>query len=345
MKKTYWTLTIAFIFLVMACQNGKDVNSTTPPVQVTTMEVRSVSATKTGHFSGTVEEKNRTALSFATAGTVKSIDVRLGDHVVKGQLIGTLDDTSARNAHAAAQAALEQAEDAFARMKKLHDKGSLPDIKWVEIQSSLQQARAAEALARKAVDDCQLTAPFAGIIADKTGEAGQNVMPGVAVAQLVSTTGQQVKIAVPETEIGRIAKGQKAAVMVSALGGKCYEATVTERGVTANPLSRSYEVKLRIDNADTHLLSGMVTEVQLHSSQEKTTIALPVNIVQLDEKNRQFVWIDSDGKAEKRFIVCGDFTDEGVIVTQGLNEGDRVIIEGQQKVCNGTVITREEDKL
>lgn len=346
MRMIYRTLPVVLYLLLAACRGSdKDTSPGKAPVRVKTMEVRPISVNKTGHYSGTVEEKNRTPLSFSNVGTIRSMDVRLGDRVAKGQLIGTLDNTSAQNSYAAAQASLKQAEDSYLRMKELHDKGSLPDIKWVETQSIVQQARAAEALARKALDDCRLTAPFAGIIAGKTGEVGQNVMPGMAVAQLVSATGQQVKIAVPETEIGSITEGQKATVTVSALGGKCYEATVTERGVTANSLSRSYEVKLRVDNADADLLPGMVTEVQLHSPQAKTAIVLPVGIVQLDEKNRHFVWTDNNGKAEMRFIACGDFAGDGVIVTQGLDVGERVIIEGQQKVCNGTIITTQEDGL
>ena len=269
------------------------------------------------------------------------MNVRLGDRVSKGQLIGTLDDTSARSSHTAAQATLAQAEDAYRRMKELHDKGSLPEIKWVEIQSKLKQARSMETLAKKQLDDCRLTAPFAGIIPSKTGEAGQNVMPGMAVAQLVSATGQQVKIAVPEAEIGNITVGQKASVAIPALKGKRYEATVTERGVTANALSRSYEVKLKVDDADDSLLPGMVAEVTLTENNGQTACIIPLHIVQLDEQNRNFVWTEKDGKAVKRFITCGDFAGNGVIVTQGLQPGDNLIIKGQHKVCEGTPIEHE----
>lgn len=313
-------------------------NANEKAVKVEIRQVGTVSVEGTGHFSGTVEEKNGTALSFATVGTIRTMNVRLGDRVSKGQLIGTLDDTSARSSHTAAQATLAQAEDAYRRMKELHDKGSLPEIKWVEIQSKLKQARSMETLAKKQLDDCRLTAPFAGIISSKTGEAGQNVMPGMAVAQLVSATGQQVKIAVPEAEIGNITVGQKASVAIPALKGKRYEATVTERGVTANALSRSYEVKLKVDDADDSLLPGMVAEVTLTENNGQTACIIPLHIVQLDEQNRNFVWTEKDGKAVKRFITCGDFAGNGVIVTQGLQPGDNLIVKGQHKVCEGTAI-------
>ena len=236
---------------------------------------------------------------------------------------------------------MAQAEDAYHRMKELYDKGSLPEIRWVETQSKLQQARSMEAVARKQMEDCRLTAPYDGVIAEKTGETGQNVLPGFAVTRLVTTTGQQVRIAVPEAEIGHIREGQQASIRVPAAGGKTYTGTVVERGIRADALSRSYPVKLRVDDADSELLPGMVAEVSLWPADGETACILPLHIVQLDERNRNFVWVNREGKAEQRFITCGDFAGDGVIVTQGLQPGDIVIVKGQHKVCNGTVINEE----
>ena len=101
------------------------------------------------------------------------MNVRLGQHVSAGQLIATLDPTSMQNSHKVAHATLEQAEDASRRMKELHDKGSLPDMKWVEVQSKLEQARSMEQIARRNLDDCRLRAPFSGIIAEKSMETGK----------------------------------------------------------------------------------------------------------------------------------------------------------------------------
>ena len=332
------TIAVTSLSLI-GCTGGKTPQeATSNPVDVETIVVSQTSLRATGMYSGTVEEKKRTQLSFATAGTVRTMNVSLGDYVEKGQLIGTLDDTSAKSNYAGAKAGLMQAEDAYHRMKELHEKGSLPEIKWVETRSKLDQARSMEELARKALDDCRLLAPFSGVIADKTGEVGQNVIPGMAVAQLVSSTGQQVKIAAPEAEIGNVIVGRKAMVTVAALHDRTYYATVIERGVTADALSRSYEVKLRVDEADKDLMPGMVTHVSLLSPDAQQAYLVPARIVQLDEQNRSFVWLDNGGKAEKRVITCGEFSGDEVVVTEGLGEGDRVIVRGQQKVCNGTAL-------
>lgn len=321
------------------CQGKDDGAASLQPVRVKTVTVGTESVMPADCYSGTVEEENGTVLSFSTAGIVQNLYVRLGQRVAAGQLLATLDSTSSRSSHQAALAALSQAEDAYGRMKELHDRGSLPDIKWVEVQSQVEQARSVEQIARKALQDCRLYAPFAGVIAEKNVETGQNVAPGIPVLRLVSTSNLKVKIAVPEAEISMMSMGQTATMTVPALGGRTFACSIMEKGIVANPLSRSYDVNLRVDGATDGLLPGMVAEVAIAMPYSEDVCVVPERIVQLDEHNSEFVWVADGGKAVKRNVVCGSFTGDGVAVTHGLEAGEQVIVEGQQKVCNGTPVS------
>lgn len=331
---------MAMPLLFCGCHAGK---STVPeqaaPVRVKVIRASGAELSEKEYFSGTVEEANGTSLSFSVMGTIKSLRMGLGDRVQKGELIASLDPTSLQSSYDMAKASLEQAEDAYRRMKELHDKGSLPDVKWVEIQSRVQQARSMEEIAGKNLKDCNLYAPYSGMIAEKTAEVGQNVAPGMPVVKLVTAGQLNVKIAVPETEIAGIALREKAVIRVPALGGESFTGNVAEKGVVANPLSRSYEVKLRVENASRDLMPGMVTEVVLVRESVAAQPVIPANVVQLDEHNRTFVWVMESGKATRRVIDCGEFTAGGVTVASGLQEGENVIVEGQQKVCEGTPVT------
>lgn len=156
------------------------------PVKVRTEKIMPSGANATSFYSGTVEEENTSALSFSVMGTVKTVNASIGMPVRKGQLLATVDETAIRSSYNAAKASLAQAEDAYERMKKVYDKGSLPEIKWIEIQSKLQQARSMEEMARKNLSDCKLYAPFSGVVSGKEIEIGQNVTPGVPVIHIVS---------------------------------------------------------------------------------------------------------------------------------------------------------------
>lgn len=273
-------------------------------------------------------------------GTVKSVHVGLGSVVHRGQLLATIDDSSIRSAYNAAKASLEQAEDAYRRMKELHDKGSLADIKWMDAQSKYQQACSMEEMARKNLDDCKLYAPYSGVIASKSVEVGQNVSPGLPVFNIVDRQNLNVVVSVPETEISNVNKGQGAVIVIPALADMKVDGEVTEKGIKANPLSRSYEVKIKIKDGDAlkRIMPGMITEVFMSGESSEQKIVIPANVLQLDENNEYFVWLNNGGKASKRIVSCGDFTANGVIVVSGLHAGDEVIVEGQQKVCEGTVI-------
>ncbi len=338
-----FVLAVSASLALAGCQVKEEKTGGPSPVRVKVMKVALSEQKTSGRFSGTVEEAAGTPLSFSVMGTVNAVSFRLGDRVEKGQLLASLDATSVRSSYDAAKAALVQAEDAYRRMKELHGKGSLPEIKWVEVQSKLQQARSMEEMARKNLKDCKLYAPFSGVIADKSVEVGQNVIPGMAVGKLLGVSRLKVKISMPESEIASVSLHQKAEIVVPALGSRRFSGMVSEKGIMADPFSRSYEVKIDVADAGGDLMPGMVAEVRLAGADGGTAVIVPARIVQLDEKNRSFVWIDNNGVAEKRVISCGDFAGDGVVITSGLKVEDRIIVEGQQKVCNGTKITADEE--
>lgn len=338
-SKYYFIAALTAPFFLTGCQkniNNESVGDKATKVKVIQASSRGLSVSN--RYSGTVEGATGSSLSFSVPGTVNNVYVKNGDYVRKGQIIASIDTISIKSSYNAAKAALDQAQDAYNRLKLLHDEKSLADIKWVDIQSKLQQARSMEKMAEKNLKDCYLKAPFSGVIAEKSMEVGQNVVPGIPVAKIVAVQQIKVNVSVPECDISDIKIGDKAMLIVSAVGNSYLEGSVVERAIVANPLSRSYEVKIAVDNKDNLLLPGMVTEVCILGKTDKTGIILPANVIQIDEKNNNFVWVNSDGKARKRIVDCGEYTSEGVIINEGISNGDEIIISGQQKVSDGSTI-------
>lgn len=312
------------------------------PVKVTVMKINPTVFSGEQEYSGTIEESSGSTLSFPVAGTVQQIQVEAGQRVTKGELIAVLDEATLRNAYEASFALLTQAEDAYQRMKQLHDAGSLPEIQWVEVQSKLKQAQSAEAISKKNLDDGRLYAPFSGAISEKSVEVGQNVIPGQPVVRLVTINQVKVCISVPENEISHIHTGQPVNVSVQALDGKTFSGKIIEKGIFAHPLSRSYEVKALVDNLSGELMPGMICTMGIGNEEAGTAIMLPASVIQTDEQNRTFVWVNESGKALKRIVETGTLTRNGVVISSGLSTGDEVILEGQQKVSEGMDITTKE---
>ena len=144
-----------------------------------------------------------------------------------------------------------------------------------------------------------------------------------------------MKISVPENEVQRIAKGSSMKIIVPALNNREFSGRVTERGVSADPRSRTYEVKATIQNPGSQLLPGMICQAFTNYMQGATGVFVPANLVQLDGNNKTFVWVVNGGKALKREITINNETAQGVQVSGGLSAGDHIIVAGQQKVSNG----------
>ncbi len=304
-------------------------------VRVKVQQIQTEAVNGEQGFSGTIEESSGVSLSFATMGTIKRIYVNEGQMVGAGQLIAELDPTTLQNAYTISKTSLEQAQDTYNRMKELHDAGSLPEMQWISIENQLKSAKAQEAVARKSLGDTKLYAPSAGYISTKFAEVGENVSPGVPIAKLVNISSVKVKIAVPEDDIQRIAKSSSMKIVVPALGNREFSGHVTERGVSADPRSRTYEVKATVLNHDRKLLPGMICQVFTNYMQGTTGVFIPANLVQLDIDNKTFVWVVNGDKALKREITISNETAQGAQVSGGLSAGDKLIIAGQQKVSNG----------
>ena len=253
----------------------------------------------------------------------------------QGQLLAELDPTTLQNAYTISKTSLEQAQDTYNRMKELHDAGSLPEMQWISIENQLKSAVAQEAMARKTLADTKLHAPFSGYISSKIAEIGQNASPGMPIVMLVNISSVKVKISVPEDDVQRIQKGSSMKIIVPALGNREFSGHVTERGVSADPRSRTYEVKATILNSDGKLLPGMICQAFTNYMQGTTGVFVPANLVQLDSDNKTFVWVVNGEKALKREITISGETAQGAKVSYGLVAGDKLIVTGQQKVSNG----------
>ena len=350
MKKThvlYLALGPLMIGGLNSCGLKKEKITPAPPVKVEVMAVSNSNLGDTRTYSGTIESGDGSEVSFSVAGTIKNIYVAPGQKVSKGQLLADLNSESLVNAANIAQATLEEARDAYARLQKLHEANALPDIKWAEMQSKLKQAENAAEMANRAVSDARIYAPVSGIISEKLADVGQTVVPAVPVLRIVGLGDVKVSISVPENEISAMIPGSKAEVTIDALVGEERDGILTEKGVVANPLSRAYDVKFRINNSDGKLLPGMLCSVKIVPTEDSAeegngSIVLPPQAVLLSADNRNFVWLANGGKAQMRYIEQGGITADGIIVSSGINPGDSVITAGMQKVSNGTEIVVDE---
>ncbi len=312
-----------------------------PEMKVKTAVVQSVQDEITLSYSGTVEASQVIPLSFRTTGTVERIYVDVGDAVRKGQLLATLDDSDLQSIYSTTLARYQQAEDAYNRLKQVYDEGSLPEIKWVEMKSNLEQAASALDLSKNNLGKCKLVAPTDGIVGRRNIEPGQSsiTLTGAPI-ELVKLETVLVKISVPENEINRIREGQKAVLSVSALGGKMVEGAVTHISPVAEMMSRTYTVKVTVQNAGRDLRPGMVCDVGMNMGPATSVLVVPYRAVSKDSDGKTYVFVVSPDRqrVSKQNVSAGRYHGSGIEILDGLTEGQVVVVEGGNKLSDNSKI-------
>lgn len=312
----------------------------TSPVKVQVQRAELCSANRSFAYSGTIEAAESTPLSFGVTGTVSRVFVSEGDFVRKGQLLAELNDATMKNAFEMTQAALERAEDGYKRLKPMYDKGSLPEIKFVEVETGLQQARAAAAISQKNLDDCNLYTTVDGFVGTRSIEPGMNVLPGLTAISLLSIDKVFARVSVSENEIAQIEKGRQVSITVGALGGRTYQGVVEEIGVLADPIAHTYKIKIGLSNKDHAIKPGMICEVRISTSDAIDGIVVPNQAVRVDERGKTFVFSveGTHTNASRKYVETGRLINEGIEIRSGLKGGELVVVAGQQKLVDNSPV-------
>ncbi len=331
MNKSRNFFIVAMVLLLSACSEEKTERKT-EPISVETETVTTSSNLQGRTYVGVVEEESATSVSFTGSGALKHVYVQEGQHVRSGQVIAEIDDTQSRNMLSAAESQMKQANDVLERMQLLHDNGSLAEMKWVETQSKVEQAKAQLDLAKKSLADCRVYAPVSGIIGKSVMNSGETVLPSMPVASILNIGRVKVVVSVPEKEIANFTAHTHTSITVEALGGRTYQGGTITKGVEADGMTHTYDIKINLQNPDHKLLPGMVCQVNVNRIGGGTALSVPITSVQKNAHGEQFVWTVKDGKAHRVNVTTGRASGNRIGIEAGLTEGQQIVTEGYQKL-------------
>ncbi|MBN8697511.1 MAG: efflux RND transporter periplasmic adaptor subunit [Bacteroidetes bacterium] len=339
MMKQVNYLAVAGILVIASCTH-KENTSTAESNNAFNVQVEqplSYNGNIQSGYSGVVEAQKTTALSFATMGTITEIFVEEGQAVSKRQLLAKVNASNAQNAYQAALASQQQAEDAYRRMKPMKENGTLPEIKWVEVETGLAQAKAAVAITQKGISDCSLYAPASGVIGKKNVQPGMNIVPTTTALELLNIQSVYVKIPVSENEISLFKKGGTAQISINAIN-KTVTGAVKEIGVSADILSHTYPVKIEVQNTTGDIKPGMICSVQVTAQDNRSGVLVSNKALQKDVNGSQFIYIEKGGQTEKIPVQTIALIDNKVLIQGEVPQNANIIISGQQKLNNGTPV-------
>lgn len=206
-------------------------------------------------------------------------------------------------------------------------------------KANLRSAEESIKLARKALGDATIRAPYSGRIVGRPAQPGTVLGPGSPVARIVTADSVYFEAQVPENKVSQISQGLSVDILVDALGGSTLKGTVQTINPVATSVARLYTVRVLVRDRADMLKPGMFGKGQMIVGVKRGVYVLPEQSVRQDG-DESSVMVVVDGKAKKKSITKGETVGSSIYVT-GLKQTDVVVIRGQDNLMEGTEVRIE----
>lgn len=304
---------------------------------VTTRAVRMQPWSDTVRALGTVRARESVTVTAKVSETVEDVHFDSGDVVEAGEPLVTLSGRQQRAALAEAQAAANEAERLYERQADLAEQQLIARATLDTQRATRDAANARVAQIRAQLGDRVIRAPFAGVLGLRQVSPGSLVTPGTAIATLDDTDRVYVDFSVPETSLAYLAEGQQLAATSAAYPGREFTGTVATVDSRIDPATRAVTVRGDFANPNRALRPGMLMQITLIRPEREALLVPEIAVVQVG--NTSFVYRTRDDDTVERVNVEIGARRGGLAeVLSGLEPGDRIVVDGTDKLRPGAKI-------
>jgi RND family efflux transporter MFP subunit len=314
-----------------------------PKKEEALVSVQTVKDTVFNHYldiQGNVNTKENILVQPEFSGTLASLNVKAGQHVSKGQILGRIDDAGLSQQVASLENQYALAKTTFERQKNLWNQKIGSEIQYLQAQTQMISAQRGVAQIKAQLGKTIIRAPFSGTIDEVFVEKGQVVSPNVqGLMRIVNLGKMYVSTSVPETYIGKLKVGTEVDVFLTSLG-KTYKGKVRQIGNFINPNNRSFGIEVSVPNPENLLRPNQVAKLKIIDYVSKNAIVVPTNVIQEDGEKNKFVYIVTNvkgktGTAKKVVIKTGQSSDNVTEILSGLSADDIIVTEGMNTISDG----------
>jgi membrane fusion protein, multidrug efflux system len=361
-------MALVSVQMVAGCGAEQQVQAASAPapapvaVNVAAVIVRPVSAQR--EFSGRIDAVERAEIKSRVEGTIEQVSFQPGSAVRKGDVLFVIDPRPYAADVARLEAAAEvmnaksdQAQTELQRARALLTDNAIAQREYDERASAARQAeasarseRAALALARLSLEWTRVRAPFDGRVSKAEVTKGNFVRNSQVLTALVSANPVYVDFNGDESthlQLAKLARGSPAALTVAV--GLAHEQGHPHPGrlefvdIQLDPQTGSLRLRALVDNKDGLLTPGMFAKVKLSADMDGPPSALVAERAVGTDQNRKFVYVlPPNNVPEYRMVRLGAVVGDLRVVTSGLKAGERVVVDGLQRVRPGAPVTPRE---
>jgi len=344
-----WPGLVLACILLAACQQGEkqeesaesesaeesEKESPAIPVETSTATRGDIYAS----YSGTapVEAFADATVIAKVGGEVRKIYVEEGDAVVAGQILARLDGDRLRLEQMQTEANLAKLQRDYDRNVDLIDRGLISAGEIEKLRFEMEALEATNRLAKLQLSYADIRAPIDGVVSERFIKVGNTLNIEAPTFQITSFNPLVSYLHVPEREFRRIAPGQDAALVIDALGGELFRATVARVSPVVDPTTGTFKITIEVSDKTRQLKPGMFARINIVYDIHANALQVPRSAL-IDEIGTTSIFVVEDEVAHRREVETG-FTGAGLVeIVSGLSDSDVFVAIGQGGLKDGSKV-------
>jgi membrane fusion protein, multidrug efflux system len=314
-----------------------------PPVQVVAVDVVQSPVFESISLVGDLMANEMVEIQAEADGVIFEILFDEGQTVEKDQALFRLDDRKLEAMLAESQANFELSRITFERDKKLLEDKLISQQEFDQTAARYEFNMATLKLRQRQLRDTSISAPFAGTVGERQVSPGQVIRASQTLTWIVDNDPVLIKVNVPERFLGVVRQGQTINFEVNSYPGEKFTGDIDFISPYVDPETRTAVVKARAANPDGHLKPGMFINLQLILEKRSDALVIPEASLELGESGYSVMVVSEALEVSPRPVTVGVRMSGSVEIQQGLKVGEKVVVEGRQKLRPGSKVVLAPD--
>lgn len=293
-------------------------------------------------LTGSVEAYRKAELASPAEGPVQDLMVREGDRVKAGkELVYVGRKKGAEALIVSLEQELEKERANLARKRNLAEKGAIAKEALDDARAEFEKVRARLIQAKESLSDYAIIAPWDGVISSVNVKEGQFVAPRTPVVEMYDPDSLMIRAAVPEKNAAEISSDMKALLRLDAFPGKSLQGRIQHIYPYLDSRMRTRTIEI-VPTERVELLPGMFARIELVLETADNAVVVPKEAV-VSTPEGLAVFVVKDGTAQRRMVKTGIEEKTRIQIVTGVSAGDKVVVEGNQKLKHGAKVRANED--
>lgn len=330
MKKYLFIVPVIALLALVSCGPKKEkvIQQKEEKVKVKVSTVMEETIKQVEEFTATVEPEIKNNIVPAAPGRIRKIMVEVGDNVKKGQKLAQMDVANLSNL----DSQLENYKRMYKRVSELYAVGGASQQ---ELDNARLQLTIAETNLSNLQENTYLISPISGVVTTRNYDSGDIYNGQMPILTVMQINPVQIKINVSESFYSLIKSGMSVDVKLDVFKDQTFEGKVQLIYPTIDERTRTFQVEVRVNNANQKIRPGMFARVGVDFGQVNQIVVPDLAVIKQTGSGARYVYVLNNGKVKYHEVVLGKRLADKYVVLSGLKAGEQVVVAGLTKLNDG----------